>query len=112
MKLALQGHTVLFSSGDFGVGSLPTDGARNGCYESKPKVFNPSYVSGCPWVTSVGATALYAGQTVLDAESAMQVDLGPGAHHFASAGGFSNYFPTAWYQEAAVSEWYQNHNPG
>jgi tripeptidyl-peptidase I len=112
MKLALQGHTVLFASGDYGVGSFGGDGADNGCYKGNRHVFNPQYVSGCPWVTSVGATALYPGQTILDAESAMKVDLGPGAHKFATSGGFSNYFPRAWYQEAAVSEWFQNHDPG
>jgi tripeptidyl-peptidase I len=59
----------------------------------------------------VGATALYPGQTVLDVESAMEFDLGIDAHH-SSAGGFSNYFPRAWYQEAALSDWFQKHDPG
>lgn len=109
MKLALQGHTVLFSSGDYGVAQPAIVG---GCLGRENNIFNPAYVSGCPWVTSVGATALYAGQTVLDPESAMQVDLGPGAHNFASAGGFSNQFSRPWYQEAAVSKWFENHDPG
>ena len=110
MKLALQGHTMLAASGDYGVATFPGDNPL--CLGPDHTTYNPQYISNCPFITSVGATRLYPGQTVLDAESAMQADLGKGAHLFASAGGFSNYFTRPSYQEAAVSEWFEYHNPG
>lgn len=112
MKLSLQGHTILIASGDYGVASSPGDPSKSGCLGANQTVYTPDYLSSCPYVTGVGATALYAGQTVLDPESAMQVNLGKGAQNFASAGGFSNYYSRPSYQDAAVSEWFQNHNPG
>ena len=63
-KLSLQGHTLLFSSGDGGVG--------NQCPATIFKVLSPT---NCPWITSVGETRLYPNQTVRDRESAMQADL-------------------------------------
>ena len=112
MKLALQGHTVLAASGDYGVAGVPGDSSINGCLGPEHTVYCPQYISACPYITSVGATRLYDGQTVLDAESAMQADLGKGAHLFASHGGFSNYFTRPSYQESAVTEWFKAHNPG
>jgi len=87
----------------------------SGCGQNST-IYNPDYPSGCPWLLSVGATALYSNQTVLDPESAMQVSLyAPGRStaykYFASSGGFSNDFPTAWYQKAAVAEYFANHDP-
>jgi tripeptidyl-peptidase-1 len=64
-------------------------------------IYNPSFPT-YPYVTGVGATRLYDDQTVLDPESAMQVNHGPGAELFASAGGFANYFPVPSYQTAAI----------
>jgi hypothetical protein len=57
MKLALQGITVVESSGDHGVGG----GARSptaGCLGSSQNVFSPRTMSNCPYVLSVGATTL------------------------------------------------------
>jgi tripeptidyl-peptidase I len=51
------GVTVLFASGDTGVA-----GARDLCFNpdgtnsTDGKIFNPSFPSTCPYVTSVGAT--------------------------------------------------------
>jgi tripeptidyl-peptidase-1 len=64
----------------------------------------------CPYVTSVGATRLYDGQSVTDPESAMQVDFGPGRAPFASSGGFSNVFPQADYQAEAVNSFLNANN--
>jgi len=60
---------------------------------------------------------LYPNQTVLDPESAMQVDLWmPGRaealHFFSSAGGFSNYFSPPSYQQAALDGWFAKYDPG
>jgi hypothetical protein len=82
MKLGLQGVSILFASGDYGVASFPGDGGANGCLGPSGKIFNPQYPSNCPYVTSVGGTMLYADQTVYDKESVMQVNLGGSAANF------------------------------
>ncbi|TVY86452.1 Aorsin, partial [Lachnellula willkommii] len=111
LKLGLQGHTFIWASGDYGVASFPGDDTDSGCLGHDQKVYNPSFPT-CPYVTNVGATRLYDTQTVLDPESALQADLGPGAELFASAGGFANYFPVPDYQKTAVSDYFKNHDPG
>ncbi|KAJ5232473.1 Aorsin [Penicillium chermesinum] len=107
LKLGLQGHSILFASGDYGVASLPGDGGKSGCLGPEGKVFNPQYPSNCPYVTSVGGTMLYPDQTVEDPESVMHVDLGGTASNFSSSGGFSNYFPQPFYQKLAVEEYFR-----
>jgi tripeptidyl-peptidase-1 len=106
LKLGLQGHSILFASGDYGVASFANDGAENGCLGPDGKIFNPQYPSNCPYVTSVGGTMLYNGQSVQDTESVMHVDLGGTAVNFSSSGGFSNYFSRPWYQELAVEKYF------
>lgn len=54
---------------------------------------------------------LYNDQTVQNAESVMQVDLGGSAVNFSSAGGFSNYFARPWYQELAVEHYFEVAKP-
>ncbi|KAJ5143670.1 Peptidase S8/S53 subtilisin/kexin/sedolisin [Penicillium bovifimosum] len=107
LKLGLQGHSILFASGDYGVASFPGDGTPNGCLGPEGKIFNPQYPSNCPYVTSVGGTMLYEDQTVHDAESVMHADLGGTAANFSSSGGFSNYFPQPLYQKAAVEKYFK-----
>lgn len=123
MKLGLQGHSIFVSSGDYGVASFPkADGDPFGCLSSpghNGTIYNPDYPSGCPYITSVGGTRLYANQTIRDRESAMQVNLtalnpslGAPYGFFASGGGFSNIFTPPSYQAAAVKGYLQRHNPG
>lgn len=115
MKLALQGHTILTSSGDYGVASYPGDVTPSGCLSASglnQTIYNPSFLPACPYITSVGATQLYDNQTVLDAESVMQDNLGPGAELFASHGGFSNRYEPPAYQKAAISAYFAAHDPG
>ncbi|OKL58204.1 hypothetical protein UA08_06451 [Talaromyces atroroseus] len=112
LKLGLQGHTLLFAAGDYGVASFANDGPNaNGCLGPDARIFNPQYPSGCPYVTSVGGTMLYPGQDVTDPESVMCANLGGTAANFSSAGGFSNYFARPWYQEEAVEEYFRVANP-
>ncbi|CZR58662.1 related to serine protease [Phialocephala subalpina] len=111
LKLGLQGHTFLWASGDYGVASFPGDDNDNGCLGDDSTIYNPSFPT-CPYVTNVGATRLYDDQTVLDEESAMQANLGPGAELFSSAGGFANYFPVPDYQKSAVASYFEYHDPG
>jgi tripeptidyl-peptidase-1 len=107
LKLGLQGHSILFASGDYGVASFAGDGSANGCLGPDSKIFNPQYPSNCPYVTSVGGTMLYGDQTVKDAESVMHANLGGTATNFSSAGGFSNYFPQPAYQKEAVKKYFE-----
>ncbi|PSS03203.1 Pro-kumamolisin [Coniella lustricola] len=107
MKLALQGVTVLYSSGDSGVAGnggvcLSADGQS--FTDGTSGKFNPSFPGGCPWVTSVGATQLSKGTTVNDAETACQEVI-------FSGGGFSNVFAIPSYQKKAVSTFMTDHAP-
>lgn len=112
MKLALQGHTIFFSSSDYGVASYPGDVSASGCLGPNQTIYNPDYPANCPYITSVGGTRLYENQTVLDPESALQANLGGDATLFASAGGFANYFTVPDYQASAVNEYFSAHDPG
>ena len=106
MKLGLQGHSILFASGDYGVASFPGDGSTSGCLGPKQLIFNPQYPSGCPYVTSVGGSQLAPNGTVFDPEVVMQDNLGGSAVNFSSAGGFSNYFPRPTYQDGHVETYF------
>ncbi len=79
--MGLRGRTVLESSGDEGTGAVCRSNRG-----SAPVQFTPQFPGTCPYVTAVGGTQF----------------LSPEWAWNASSGGFSNYFPTAWYQEEAV----------
>jgi tripeptidyl-peptidase-1 len=79
--MGLRGRTILESSGDEGTGAV----CRSNRAGHKVQ-FTPIFPATCPYITSVGGTQF------LDPENAWN----------ASSGGFSFYFPTAWYQEDAV----------
>ncbi|KZV93723.1 subtilisin-like protein [Exidia glandulosa HHB12029] len=74
MQLGARGTSIIFSSGDSGVGS-------GDCTN-----FMPIFPSGCPYVTSVGATDGIIPETVAGF----------------SSGGFSNIFPVPDFQKDAV----------
>lgn len=81
-QLGARGVSVLFSSGDTGVGSAcqTNDGKNN-------TRFLPTFPAACPFVTSVGGTYhVYPEEAIAF-----------------SSGGFSDRFPRPSYQEAAVS---------
>jgi tripeptidyl-peptidase-1 len=128
MKLGLQGHSILVAAGDYGVASFPgSNGNEFGCLSGNGQngtIYNPDYPSGCPYITTVGATRLYPNDTVNDPESAMQVNLtafnleydpsagsSPPLDLFASGGGFSNYFTPAPFAAKAVSEYLEKYAP-
>jgi tripeptidyl-peptidase-1 len=79
--MGLRGITILESSGDTGVGApcQSNDG-------KKTPQFTPAFPGTCPYVSAIGGTQ------GIDPEIAWD----------GSTGGFSNYFPRAWYQEAAI----------
>lgn len=83
-KLGMMGVSVLFSSGDTGVGSAcQTNDGKN------TTRFLPIFPAACPYVTSVGGTHY------VNPESAI----------YFSSGGFSDLFPRPAYQDTAVSDY-------
>jgi len=118
LKLGLQGVSFIFASGDAGVGNYPhtstspSSNADTGCLGPKGDIFNPTWPNTCPYITNVGATKVYPGQTVNDPESAA-VDLAGGRYpnNFSSGGGFSNVYAAPDYQKAALATYFADHNP-
>ncbi|KAK6392809.1 hypothetical protein LTR65_002890 [Meristemomyces frigidus] len=90
-ELGARGVTLLFASGDDGVGATGYCVSNNG---TNATTFLPEFPSTCPYVTSVGATAHY------NPEVAVYDD--HFSSPFTSGGGFSNYFPRPAYQDASV----------
>lgn len=87
-QLGTRGVSVLFSSGDTGVGS--------GCLSNDGKnttKFIPIFPASCPYVTAVGGTVR------VDPEEAI----------YFSSGGFSDLFPRPSYQDMAVKAYFANH---
>ncbi|GAB7354905.1 hypothetical protein MBLNU459_g5537t1 [Dothideomycetes sp. NU459] len=85
MQLGARGITVLFSSGDSGVGANGT------CYSNtntSKAMFVPDFPASCPWVTAVGGTQGFEPETAVS--------------RFGSGAGFSNYFGMPAYQTGAV----------
>ncbi|TFK49384.1 subtilisin-like protein [Heliocybe sulcata] len=80
MQLGARGTSILFASGDGGVSGSQSSSCRN---------FVPTFPSGCPYMTSVGAT------TGINPETAADF----------SSGGFSNYWGVPSYQSSAVSSY-------
>ncbi|KAI0321293.1 family S53 protease [Amylostereum chailletii] len=78
-QLGARGTSILFASGDGGV---------SGGHSGQCTTFVPTFPSGCPFLTSVGATS-----HVNDSETSAAF----------SSGGFSNYFNRPSYQSAAVT---------
>jgi tripeptidyl-peptidase-1 len=87
-QLGAKGVTLLFSSGDSGVGSSGDCVSNTG---SNAATFLPAFPAGCPYVTTVGGTY----------KTNPEVAALDGS--FTSGGGFSNYFPRPSYQDSQVS---------
>ncbi|KAH8990283.1 subtilisin-like protein [Lactarius akahatsu] len=85
MQLAARGISVLFSSGNDGVG-------EGDCMTDGNVRFKPTFPASCPWVTAVGGTTRY--------EPEIAADL--------SGGGFSDYFKRPDYQDEAVTTFFEN----
>ena len=86
-QLGARGVSVIFSSGDTGVGSAcQTNDGKN------TTRFLPTFPAACPFVTSVGGTQFVQPEVAIDF----------------SSGGFSDLFPRPAYQDDAVSEYLDN----
>lgn len=83
-QLGSRGVSVLFSSGDSGVGAAcQTNDGKNTTH------FPPQFPASCPWVTAVGGTSGTA----------------PEAGVYFSSGGFSDYWARPAYQDSAVESY-------
>ncbi|EAQ90246.1 hypothetical protein CHGG_02181 [Chaetomium globosum CBS 148.51] len=102
MKLALQGVTVVESSGDFGVGGKRFE-PQAGCLGEAKDVFSPRVMGNCPYVLSVGATALVEPEYA-DPDAEVKL-LEVAAESFSSGGGFSNVFERPKWQDRHVKEY-------
>ncbi|KAH6616788.1 peptidase S8/S53 domain-containing protein [Boeremia exigua] len=103
MKMALQGVSVLVSSGDRGVQG------NQGCQfleAAKGGAFNPLFPGVCPYVTTVGAT-----QVNYTEPGRPEVAVYDPAHYFWSGGGFSNFNEQPAYQTEAVDHYLASHDP-
>ncbi|KAI9454059.1 subtilisin-like protein [Lactarius psammicola] len=90
-RLGTRGASVIFSTGDDGVGKgdcKVNDGSGR-------VQFIPEFPATCPYVTSVGGTK--GGTKDLGSEEGAEL----------SGGGFSNLFPREWYQDVAVPTYLQ-----
>ncbi|KAI0102716.1 peptidase S8/S53 domain-containing protein [Nemania sp. FL0031] len=108
MKLGLMGVTMLFSSGDTGVAGLSgrcllDNGVPTPVGASYGR-FNPLFPASCPWITSVGGSALPANGSVRSRPVV--------AYEFSPGGGFSNLFALPDYQASTIASYYATHDPG
>ena len=95
-QLGARGVTVLFGSGDEGVGR---DGKCVSNEENRKQTFLPKFPASCPYVTAVGSTRYFGPEIVgFDARNG-----------FVSGGGFSNYFTRPWYQNNVVNTYLKTH---
>ncbi|KAF5373905.1 hypothetical protein D9758_000883 [Tetrapyrgos nigripes] len=84
-QIGARGSSIMFSSGDFGVGGGDCQ-SNDGANQTR---FQPAFPASCPWVTTVGGTTGVSPEVVADF----------------SGGGFSNLFARPDYQADAVSEY-------
>lgn len=89
-QLGAKGVSLLFSSGDNGVGNSGACVSNNG---TNARTFLPAFPASCPYVTTIGGTY----------KTAPEVAALDGS--FTSGGGFSTYFARPAYQEAAVTKY-------
>lgn len=103
-QLGARGISVLFSSGDRGVGVTDTCLSNDG---KNTTMFVPAFPASCPYVTSVGATHQFEPEVV--AYRPEYTDAAGTVHGvYASGGGFSNYFARPAYQDKIVSAYVKN----
>jgi tripeptidyl-peptidase I len=96
MKLALQGVSTIYASGDSGVANRYNAGYNNSCLNPQYSYvdqygtrFSPSFPVNCPYITAVGATTLLNSSIYGGEQAVGEPD---GFLSFYSGGGFSNIF--------------------
>ncbi|TVY25147.1 Tripeptidyl-peptidase sed1 [Lachnellula hyalina] len=98
MKLALQGTTIVMSSGDAGVGGAT-------CLGDSGKIFEVDFASSCPYVLSVGSTEWDSFDNTTTPTPGKKLNE-VATKRFPSGGGFSNVFGVPDYQRDAVSAYF------
>lgn len=88
-QLGARGVTLLFSSGDAGVGGSGTCISNDGKNTTE---FLPNFPASCPYITAVGGTKNFE----------PEVAAFDPRNNFTSGAGFSNYFARPSYQDDAV----------
>ena len=83
--LGLRGVSLLFSSGDSGVGPDDTCFSNDG---KNTSMFLPAFPASCPYITTVGGTRSYPEEVAYDTKNG-----------YVSGSGFSNYFAQPTYQK-------------
>ncbi|EMC91834.1 hypothetical protein BAUCODRAFT_306249 [Baudoinia panamericana UAMH 10762] len=91
-QLGARGVSVVFSSGDAGVGPNGTCSSNDG---TNTPMFLPTFPASCPYVTTVGGTRNLSPEVV-----AYDV-----LNDYVSGSGLSNYFQRPSYQNAAVKKY-------
>jgi len=92
-QLGVRGTSLMFSSGDGGVGDNDPNPATQQCFTNDGRNvtrFIPSFPPSCPFVTVVGGTTRVPEVAV---------------SRFFSGGGFSDHFARPWYQEKVVKNY-------
>lgn len=84
-QLGLRGVSLLFSSGDFGVGTNGTCVSNDG---KNTTTFLPAFPASCPYITAVGGTRGSPEKVAYDPKNG-----------YVSGSGFSNYFAQPSYQK-------------
>ncbi|KAF2439621.1 subtilisin-like protein [Karstenula rhodostoma CBS 690.94] len=93
-QLSARGVSVIFGSGDGGVGGVQPGGSCKSNVDGSTR-FIPLFPSSCPYVTSIGATVGFS----------PEVAAYDPRNKFSTGGGFSNYFPQPAWQAKAVSSY-------
>ncbi|KAF2118084.1 tripeptidyl peptidase-like protein [Lophiotrema nucula] len=93
-QLSARGVSVIFGSGDGGVGGVQPGGSCLSNVNNQTS-FIPLFPSSCPYVTSVGGTVGFTPEVVAYDPR----------NKYSSGGGFSNHFARPSYQDAAVKSY-------
>lgn len=111
MKLALQGTTAVFASGDDGVAGQISSVEEDRACLGAGQIFAPGFPASCPYVLTVGATMIRPNVSGLAANPEMAVfDNYNGTNNYTSGSGFSNVFKRPTYQDDAVNGYFKISN--
>jgi tripeptidyl-peptidase-1 len=105
--LGARGVSLLFASGDLGVG--PGNGDCKSNDGENRTMFIPQFPASCPFVTTVGATHEFSPEVVAYFPG-RNLSTGNHTNPYSSGGGFSNYFPAPRYQQVVVEEYIKGLN--
>ncbi|KAI1102674.1 tripeptidyl-peptidase 1 precursor [Jackrogersella minutella] len=105
-QVGARGTSLLFSSGDNGVGSYGECLSNDGKNTTK---FLAEFPPSCPYVTAVGATMNFEPEVVANRPAFVGPD-GVAHGNYTSGGGFSSYFAAPAYQTKQASSYVANLN--